>query len=68
MLWYAQSDLSFPLPFVGYCLDGESLDMVCRQIRVEAILYTLVRGKCRVMTATKRDLQLPHTHVTISIQ
>ena len=45
----------------GYCLDGESLDMVCRQIRVEAILYTLVRGKYRMVTDHKRDFQLAHT-------
>ena len=47
--------LTVPLLFfAGYCLGGDSLDVVCAQIRVEAILYTLVRGKCREKIAQTR--------------
>ena len=31
--------------FPGYCLSGDTLSDICGRIRVEAILYTLVRGK-----------------------
>ena len=37
----------FCLRLIGYCSDHTSLETACRRIRVEDMLFTLVRGKPR---------------------